>query len=130
MDAEPGVIQGHHHGLVLGGADIVAGLLRRLGGGEAAGRLGVVPVEEHLRLEDRQLVGDVQGVEQHPPLGAGQPEPEPLVARLQPHDWLPLVVDRAVQVLHGVESRNLVQLAGRGDSAQDRVFVHLESSSQ
>ena len=41
LDAEPGVVQGSRQGLVLGSANVVAGLLRPFGGGEAAGR-GVV----------------------------------------------------------------------------------------
>ena len=130
LDAKPGVVQRDHHGLVLGGADIIWGLLRSLVGRKAAGRGGVVPVEEHLCLKDSQLVGYPQGIEQHSALGAGQPEPKPLITRLQAHDSLPFVIDAPAKVLHRVEPRNLMQFTGGRDGAKDRVLVHVEISSR
>ncbi len=109
LDAKAGIVQRNAERLILGAADIPPVLLRRLGGGEAAGRGGVFPLEEHLRLEDRHLVGNPQRVQQQPAVGAGQAEPQPLVGQVQFHHRLPIVIDTPFQVFQRVKAGNLVQ---------------------
>ena len=129
LDAKASVIQRLIQRLVLSRPDIQAAgnIPGHLRGGEAGEEGSVVLlVGVEPGLEDRHLVRDPQGIEVHPPVGAGQPEPELLVAEVQLQHLFPVPGDRA-QVLQRVKPRHLPQLPGGGNGSEHRILllVHL-----
>ena len=85
LDAEACIIQRRFQRLVLRGLHIASG--RSLSLFHRRGKIGnglvVLSGQKYLRLINGDLVCDPQPVQQHFSIGAGQSEPEPLIARLQ-----------------------------------------------
>ena len=85
LDAEACIIQRRFQRLVLRGLHIASGGSLRLfhRRGEIGDWLVILSGQKYLRLINGDLVCDPQPVQQHFSIGAGQSEPEPLIARLQ-----------------------------------------------
>ena len=85
LDAEARIIQRRFQCRVLCGLHIASGRSLRLfyRRGEIGDWLVILSGQKYLRLINGDLVCDPQPVQQHFSIGAGQSEPEPLIARLQ-----------------------------------------------
>ena len=85
LDAEACIIQCRFQRRVLRGLHIASGGSLRLfhRRGEIGDWLVILSGQKYLRLINGDLVCDPQPVQQHFSIGAGQSEPEPLIARLQ-----------------------------------------------
>ena len=105
----------------------VGGLRCLDGSGDAGDRLSVGLVRVQDGLIDRLRVGDVQGFELHPAVRAGHAEPQPLVGKLQLHDFLTGFRRRKAQERERVETADLAQLRRGGDGPDDG-GVHVDSS--
>ena len=127
LDAETGVGQRHVQRIMLRGLDIQAGrrVFLRHGGDVAAGGIGIILVEEHLRLDDRQLIRDAQRCQPCAPGRVLQPEPELFVPQLQL-----MSAGSLFQELQRIEAGNAVQLRDNGDSIEQNGFgcIHFKGS--
>ena len=97
----------------------------RHGGNVAAGGVGIILVEEHLRLDDRQLIRDTQRRQPCAPGRVLQPEPELFIPQLQL-----MSVGGLFQELQRIEVGDAVQLRDNGDSIEQSGFgcIHFKGS--
>ena len=113
LDAESCIIQRRFQRLVLRGLHIASG--RSLSLFHRRGKIGnglvILSGQKYLRLINGDLVCDPQPVQQHFSIGAGQSEPEPLIARLQ----LDSAVDVSFQKAQRVKALHPAKLLYGGD---------------